>query len=172
MALAKCRECGQQVSDQAESCPSCGISDPSGNKAVEQGKGCLGCFGVILLLSILVTVWGSGSDSGSSTSTDYTRSSTPPSRSSTTTESLELLGHDSEGGQYGNWYVVGRVKNNTSQTYDYVQVSVNLYDSNGNQVGSTLDNVNGLEPGNVWRFRALVSNDRARRYKISDVTGY
>jgi hypothetical protein len=30
MALVKCRECGQEVSDQAETCPHCGIKSPSG----------------------------------------------------------------------------------------------------------------------------------------------
>ena len=28
MALVKCRECGDQVSDQAHSCPHCGVPDP------------------------------------------------------------------------------------------------------------------------------------------------
>ena len=28
MALGKCRECGQQVSNEAKTCPSCGVSDP------------------------------------------------------------------------------------------------------------------------------------------------
>jgi hypothetical protein len=29
MALVPCRECGKEVSDQAEKCPNCGISTPS-----------------------------------------------------------------------------------------------------------------------------------------------
>lgn len=30
MALVPCRECGQAVSDEARTCPSCGVPDPTG----------------------------------------------------------------------------------------------------------------------------------------------
>ena len=32
MALVPCRECGKEVSDQAESCPNCGIKTPSAKR--------------------------------------------------------------------------------------------------------------------------------------------
>lgn len=57
MALTECRECGEQVSDEAEDCPHCGVPNPAGTRATSQsaqhkargrekegstGKGCLG----------------------------------------------------------------------------------------------------------------------------------
>lgn len=35
MALVKCKECGQQVSEQAATCPSCGIAHPALSDAVK-----------------------------------------------------------------------------------------------------------------------------------------
>lgn len=48
MALIKCPECQKEVSDQAESCPNCGIKMPKKwyNKNI-------GCFSVIVLLGLL-----------------------------------------------------------------------------------------------------------------------
>ena len=68
-------------------------------------------------------------------------------------------------------YVVGKIKNNTNRTYSYVQVSINLYKGES-QAGSTLANVNNLEPGGTWEFKAMVTNTDATSYKIVDVTGF
>lgn len=85
---------------------------------------------------------------------------------------LQVISTDWESGEYGNNYAVGRIRNNSNQTYSYVQVSVNVYDASGTQIGSTMANVNNLEPGGVWRFEALIYEDNARRFKIKDVTGF
>ena len=54
----------------------------------------------------------------------------------------------------------------------YVQVSINLYDKNDSQVGSTLANVNNLEPGKTWNFEAPVMEQNVASYKIVEVTGF
>lgn len=69
-------------------------------------------------------------------------------------------------------YVTGKIKNNKSKNYSYVQVEISLYDSDGNQVGSTLDNMNNLEAGATWKFKALVTENNASQYKIVNVTGF
>ena len=69
-------------------------------------------------------------------------------------------------------YVVGKIKNNSNKQYSYVQVEINLYDNNDNQVGSTLANVNNLEPGGTWKFEALIFEEKATKYKIKEITGY
>ncbi len=69
-------------------------------------------------------------------------------------------------------YVVGTVINNSQRTYKYVQVGINLYDKEGNQTGSTLANVNNLEPGKKWKFKALVFDRKGvATFKVKDVTG-
>lgn len=85
---------------------------------------------------------------------------------------LEVVDHKPESGEYGTRYVTGTIKNNTNKTYSYVQVQINLYDKDGAQVGSTMDNTTNLEPGGVWKFKALILDDDATKYKIVEVTGF
>lgn len=75
-------------------------------------------------------------------------------------------------GEFGIRYVAGTVVNTGKKTYGYVQVEINLYDEQGNQVGSTLANVNNLEPGGRWKFEAIVMEDNASRFKVKGVTGF
>jgi hypothetical protein len=67
-------------------------------------------------------------------------------------------------------YVTGRIQNNTDKTFNYVQVEINLYDLNDNFIGSTLDNVNNFEPSTVWYFKALAIDDKAKKYKIMNIS--
>lgn len=83
---------------------------------------------------------------------------------------LELLSVDSESDGVSR-YVVGKIRNNTDKTYHYVSVSINLY-SGDNVVGSTLDNINNLEPGAIWEFKAYILNEDADQYKVVDISGF
>lgn len=69
-------------------------------------------------------------------------------------------------------YVVGKVRNNRDRPYSYAQVMVNLYDDGDTQVGSTVANVNNLDAGKTWAFKAVVIEDAARRFEVKDVTGW
>jgi hypothetical protein len=73
---------------------------------------------------------------------------------------------------YGVGKVVGTLMNNTKKQYSYVQVEFNLYDDSGAQVGSTLANVNNLEPGGTWAFEAGVLEGRATQAKLKGVTNF
>ena len=54
MAMTSCRECGAQVSDEAETCPSCGIENPCKQKNVLSSIGGLikGLFGWAVIIVI------------------------------------------------------------------------------------------------------------------------
>lgn len=84
---------------------------------------------------------------------------------------LEVVEVHQEGDGYVQ-YAAGTVKNNSNRKYGYVQVEINLYDGEGNQVGSTLANANNLEPGATWKFRAPVFEDNVKQFKVVDVTGF
>jgi hypothetical protein len=72
MAMVWCRECGQAVSDQAASCPTCGVAQPGEGStgptagAQPERKWFLGCLvapvALVLLVVVLVTSGGSGHD--------------------------------------------------------------------------------------------------------------
>jgi hypothetical protein len=64
------------------------------------------------------------------------------------------------------------VANAGIKTYGYVHVSFNLYDSQGNQVGSTFANVNNLEPGKSWNFEAPVLQRNATDFKLIGVSAF
>jgi hypothetical protein len=66
-------------------------------------------------------------------------------------------------------FIAGTVKNNGNRSYSYVVVHINLYDNDGNQVGSTLANTSNLEASGTWKFKALVITDNVTRYKIVNV---
>lgn len=81
---------------------------------------------------------------------------------------LELIDHGSENG-----YIIGKIKNNTGKTYSYVQVEINLYDGNGNQVDSTISNVLNLEPYKTWSFSAVVlDQSKVKKYQVVNIEGY
>ncbi len=68
MALKSCRECGKEISDQAELCPHCGIKNPAGiagaaarpkdasSPAKEKGGVGKGCLTVIVILVSVVGI--------------------------------------------------------------------------------------------------------------------
>lgn len=52
-------------------------------------------------------------------------------------------------------YVIGILKNNTSSNKSYVQITFTANDKDGNKVGTAFANVNNLEPGKTWKFKAV-----------------
>lgn len=83
---------------------------------------------------------------------------------------LEVLEYNGMQDGYSR-YIVGKIKNNSKKIYSYVQVSINLY-YKGNLVGSTMDNINNLEPGTTWEFKAIIFEKEVDEFKIMDVNGF
>ena len=71
------------------------------------------------------------------------------------------------------YYIEGKVKNNTSSDYTYVQVQFNVYDENGSIVGSCLDNINNLEGYGTWKIKAICTDaGDAKAIKSYKLTGF
>lgn len=70
-----------------------------------------------------------------------------------------------------SYYIEGMVTNNTSNTYSYVQVTFNVYDKDGNVIGSCLDNINNLEGNGSWKINAICSGE-AKDIKSYKLTGF
>lgn len=80
---------------------------------------------------------------------------------------LEL---ESKKGNYDN--ITGTIKNLSPEPYSYVEVDINLYDDNGNQVESTLANTNNLEGNGTWNFSApVLYPDKSSKLKIISIKG-
>lgn len=83
---------------------------------------------------------------------------------------LEVISYSTESDGYFQ-YVVGEIRNNSNKNYSYVQVEINLLNGDA-VVGSTLDNLNNLAPGQIWKFKAPVFENNVTSFQIVDVTGF
>lgn len=104
----------------------------------------------------------------------FSTSSTTSSHSNEekqTKEKFSLV--DSEGSYDGfAYYINGSIVNNTDKQYSYVQVTFNLYDASGAQIGTALANINNLDPNGTWKFKAMGGTQNAASYKLAEITGW
>ena len=116
----------------------------------------------VLLLLLGVTFFVFAVGSGSTTSTGGNG------------EKLELVDSKGYDDGYSSYYVEGTIKNNSSEKYSYAQVTFTLYDESGAQIGTAMDNINDLEPGGTWKFKAicLAPSGNVASYKLSEITGW
>ena len=73
------------------------------------------------------------------------------------------------------YYIEGEVINNKNRSYSYAQIEFNVYDKNGNQLGSALANINNLDANATWKFKAMALNGNAESiasYKVVDITAF
>ena len=176
-----CPKCGKDVGT-SKFCPECGadMSENINNVQVKKKKKKRGWIVFLILVLIcvaIVSVIPKGEDAVPNTSSntvDEPSSNTSQGESDIQNEEpvqdLELLDYSSTNDDYFR-YATGHIRNNTDKTYSYVQVEINLY-SGDTLVGSTLDNITNLAPGDEWEFSALITEDSADSFKIVDITGW
>lgn len=134
-------------------------------KVKANGKVLAWFFGILTVIILLLVKVALSDDKR--TNTTYNRNATAVEQKKS---DFELLSSNFR--KDGNIkYVVGRIKNTSGKNLSYVQVSINLYDRNGNQIGSTLDNVNNLANNSIWSFKAIVLDEKAYKYEIVEVFG-
>ena len=68
--------------------------------------------------------------------------------------------------------ITGTVVNRRTRKLSYAQITFNVYDKSGAQVGSALANINGLEPGGRWNFKAVGLEEKGATYKFSELSGF
>ena len=102
--------------------------------------------GVIMAMLFLVGLSGcfSSTNSNSSTSTRY-----------------EFVGEIDMDVDYSSYLgysveIKGKMKNTTKKEFSYVSVTFAIYDAEGNQIETAMDNMNYLQPGGVWSFTATM----------------
>lgn len=77
-------------------------------------------------------------------------------------EDIEIVEHEyvvEEDEYFEEVYVEGVVRNNADVMADYVQVTVRVYDSDGNQLDSYIDNTSDLAGGGTWSFEVMILDD-------------
>lgn len=70
--------------------------------------------------------------------------------------------------------ISGTFTNLTDSQLGYASVSYNLFDADGNQLGTAYANTSNLDAGGTWKFEAVGMYDQAKiaSYKLADVTGF
>lgn len=71
--------------------------------------------------------------------------------------------------------IKGVLKNTTGKEFSYVSVTFAIYDKDGNQIGTALDNMNYLQPGSTWSFDAIMlgwTEDQPESYKLIKVDAW
>jgi hypothetical protein len=77
MALKPCKECGQQISTEAKTCPHCGKRDPAGTRIGCLRGGCL-TLTVVVVIGLIVNVISGGNSTSSSSSGQPASTAAPP----------------------------------------------------------------------------------------------
>jgi hypothetical protein len=89
---------------------------------------------------------------------------------SQTTESLQILEHHQEYGEYGNLIITGTAKNIGNKQLSYAEVRVKFYDKDDSLISNSLDNVNDLDAGETWKFEVVylgLDTYNVDRYEIA-----
>jgi hypothetical protein len=68
--------------------------------------------------------------------------------------------------------ITGTVVNRRLPKLSCAQITFNLYDAGGAQVSTALANINGLEPGGRWSFKAVGLTSNSTTYKFSELSGF
>lgn len=158
-----CPNCGKEIDDKAVMCPYCQKELIIKSKNNICRNIAVGCLTPVIILILMATIPYIMEDSSNNSINNKAKSK----------PKLEVLNsHNCNISSYGGRAICGTVINNTDRTYGYAQIQINLYDKNGTQIGSTMDNINNLAPHTKWDFKAMVIEDRVDNYKIIDVSGF
>lgn len=152
MALKYCKECGSEISSSAKTCPKCGKKQKNIWKTV------------IIVLAIFFAI-------GAVASVEDTEINSNELKESV--EQFSLVSDEMTTDSIGSCYIQGTIQNNTNKSYSYVQVTFNLYDAEGNQLGTAMDNINNLEPNATWKYKAIgLTTEKVHSYKFVEITGW
>jgi hypothetical protein len=75
--------------------------------------------------------------------------------------------------RFGNEYVAGILKNDGGKSYQYVEVTVNCYDSAGNLIEPVTGTRAGLGPGATWRFKLRMTRPaQVDHYQVASIVAW
>ena len=84
-------------------------------------------------------------------------------------ESLTILNYQLAQGGDGNRVITGIAENTAGKQLSYAEVRVKFYDTKGELIGNSFDNVNGLSSGEKWNFEVMYlgpDNDKVNGYEV------
>lgn len=187
--MAYCKNCGYKSNNDAKFCIKCGCKLNESINFDYKNEDSLWSNIItilIVLLACFICFWlihnGSQIDNivkNTATKTQKTHNKFSPSnkiKNLPPKENLEVINTSvCAVDQFGTMGVCGIIKNNSSRTYIYAQVDINLYDSYGNLIATAMDNINNIPSGGTWKFMAhplSVGVYWFKSYQIVNVSGW
>lgn len=158
--MKKCKYCQSEIDAKAKVCPKCGKKQKHILRWVV-----LGIFAVI----IIGAVAGGGEDIAEEgkVSKEETNQSSEKFTYEITNEYADEFGL--------SYYIEGSVKNNRDKEYSYVQIEFVCYDSDGNNLGTAIDNTNNLLGNETWKFKAMTmfsDSENVDHCNYKEITAY
>lgn len=166
--MIHCQACGQPMAASAKACPSCGAK----NKQPLYKKW---WFWVLVAIVMLGVAGGAGSASSSGAGGGTaTGGAAPAAPTATPMPDLMLQGEVTVTEDALATYYEGVVVNNKDRAFSYAQITFTLYDADGNQLGTAIDNISDLKAHGTWKFKALAlcDKDDIAEWELSEITGY
>lgn len=69
--------------------------------------------------------------------------------------------------------IKGTIKNNTDKMYKSVSVKFNLYDPEGNQIGTAYDYISNFQSSGTWKYNATeYTTDTIDKYELYEISGW
>ena len=127
---------------------------------------------VVVVIAVIAAAGTSGSDEAQTPQAEEhvkTETKAPEQQEDFTLEGETQGAYDEYGMSYS---ITGSIKNNTDRDASYVQVTFNLYDEEGNQIGTAMDNINDLEAGGTWKFEAVSWEEGVASYRLAEISGF
>lgn len=165
--MIQCKSCSKEIASNAKSCPNCGAK----NKKPFYKRG---WFIVVVVFVLLYAIGTSGSDdTGTDNGASQTASVDKP-KEEVKKEKYEIVGEVTSETDSMATYIKGVIKNNSGHDISYAQVTFTLYDKDGNQLGTAMDNINDLKKDGTWKFKAMGMNTDGEiaSYELSEITGF
>lgn len=163
--MKKCKYCQTEIDNKAKVCPNC---------RKKQGMPTWLKFVIAFVIIMFLIAACSSSDNEPTSENKNTNSTT-----NETTKKVEKFSYTVDSSYVGDYnvgyYIEGTVTNNRDKDYSYVQIEFVCYDSNGNNIGTAIDNTNNLLGNQTWKYKAIFMDTNAEQVDHCDyheVTGW
>lgn len=161
--LIKCKSCGNDVAKGAKHCPNCG----------KDNRNFFMKHKILTVIAIFVVLGVAGaSGSGEDKVVVNDNVTTTVEQSQSTASNYEINIESAAYDDFGMSYKMSGILVNNKSDVSYIQITIPLYDANGNKLGDALANCNNLKKGESWKFEAVGFYEGVESYGEPEVSGF
>lgn len=171
--LVKCKSCGKEVAKGSKSCPNCGKD----NRNFFMKHKILTAIAVLVVLGVVGAAGSGGEDDvvvNDNTSGQVEQSTEQAAEVSAeqTTSKYEVNINGAGYDEFGMSYTISGILSNNGGDLSYIQITIPLYDADGNKLGTALANCNNLKEGESWKFEAVGFYEGIDRYGEPEIDAF